>query len=186
MIPHPIVAPLLTVEEAAAWCTAEEVQRAVSFGSERRSREFLTWRAVVRQQLGRATTIAYNTVGAPLLVGRAEQLSVSHGADRVAVLIVSTPCAVDIEGWGRNFAAIQNRYLSPDEAALSTDPRFLAVAWCAKECLYKLAGRRGLSLRDELHLTAFSGERIVGQIGDGAAIELCVEYHPDFCMVYTC
>lgn len=182
----PIVTQLMTVEEAAAWCRAEELQRAASFGTERRRREYLTWRAVVRQALGGDIEIAYNEVGAPVLVGREEYLSVSHGVDRVAVLIADHPCAVDLEGWERNFEAVKRRYLTPEEEALSTDPHFLAVAWCAKEALYKLSGEHALSLLDDLHLCAYEGEQLVGRIKGGEPVRLMVRCEADFLVVYTC
>lgn len=186
MILPPIVTPLMTVEEAALWCTAEEQRQAASFGSVRRRREYLSWRAVVRRALGREVEITYNAVGAPVLVGREEHISVSHGADRVAVLIADRPCAVDLEGWERPFEQVKSRYLTVEEEALSNDPRFLAVAWCAKESLYKLAGERELSLRDDLRLCTYEGDRLTGQIKGGAPISLRVEQRPDYLLVCTC
>lgn len=169
-----LVEPLMTVEEAAAWTTDEEQREAAAFASVRRSREYLTWRAVVRRRLGREVQIAYNAVGAPCLVGRSEYLSVSHGADRVAVVLADCPVGVDIERPDRRFDRVRSRYLTADEEALSADPLFPAVAWCAKEALYKLAGERRLSLRDDLRLLTYEEDRLTAQLKNGECVALSV------------
>ncbi len=179
------VEPLMSPEEAADWTTEAEQQQAVQFGSERRRREYLTWRALVRRRLGREVEIAYNRVGAPVLVGREEHISVSHGANRVAVLIADHPVGIDIERLDRRFARVSGRYLTDEEARLSTAPHFLAVAWCAKEALYKLAGDNQLSLRDDVHLLAVEGDSLTGQIKNGEHIVLSVMQHEDYLVVAT-
>lgn len=149
-----LIERLMTVEEAACWVTDEELRLAATFGSERRRREYLSWRAVVRRQLGREVEIAYNEVGAPYLVGRSEHLSVAHGADRVAVVIADHAVGIDIERLDRRFEQIRSRYLTPAEEQLSDDPHFLAVAWCAKEALYKRAGRMGVDFKRDMQIVA--------------------------------
>lgn len=182
--PRLTIVPLMTVEEAAAWTTAEEQQRAAHFGSVERRREYLSWRAVVRQELGREVEIDYNAHGAPILVGRTEHLSVAHGAGRVAVLIADRPCGIDIERWGRNFDRVADRILSEEERQLGgDDPHFTAIAWCAKEALYKVAGERGISLRDELHLRTYAADHLTAQIKDGEVITLSVLREEEFLLV---
>lgn len=180
-----LIERLMTVEEAAGWVTDEELRWAATFGSERRRREYLSWRAVVRRRLGREVEIAYNEVGAPYLVGRSEYLSVAHGADRVAVVIADHAVGIDIERLDRRFEQIRSRYLTPAEEQLSGDPLFLAAAWCAKEALYKLAGERALSLRDDLHLLAYDGETLTAQIKNGERITLSVLKGETYVVVST-
>ena len=139
--------------EAAAWATGEELAAARSFAPAR-GREYLAWRAIVRRELGRETRIAYNAAGAPVLVGSPLHISVSHTAGRVAVAIADRPCAVDIERADRRFDRVLARYLSPAEQQLSEHPRFAAAAWCAKEALYKYAGRPGCDLLRDLRIEA--------------------------------
>lgn len=166
MIPHLAVIPLLTVGEAAPHVTAEEFAEAASFGSEHRRRERLTWRAAARRMLGGELRIAYDAVGAPVALGRPERLSVSHAAERAAVLVADRPCAVDLERCDRNFSRVLSRCLTPSEQQLSADPLFPAAAWCTKECLYKYGQDRSLALREELRIEGF--ERIGGDEVFGA------------------
>lgn len=160
--------------EAAAWATAEERAAAAAFGSERRRREYLTWRALVRRELGRDVHIAYDAVGAPVLENRPEYLSVSHCDGRVAVCLSLRRCAVDIEPVTRNFGRVLSRYMTPEEQALADDPLLPAAVWCAKETLYKYAGRRELDLLRDLRITEadLAAGCLAGRIAGGAPVAM--------------
>ncbi|MDE5815807.1 MAG: 4'-phosphopantetheinyl transferase superfamily protein, partial [Alistipes sp.] len=175
-----IIEPTLAFDEAAEWATDDE--RAIAGGfAPARAREYLAWRAVVRREIGRDAAIAYNAAGAPMLTNYPLHLSVSHcreraadsrkpsdetghpldirrrsdGSGRIAVAISDAPCAVDIEPVTRNFRRAMPRYLSPAEQQLSDNPLFPAIAWCAKETLFKYAASttgRSLDLLCDLHI----------------------------------
>lgn len=148
-----VVRPLPDEREAAAWATREELAAAAAFRSASRRREYLGWRALARERLGRDAAIAYDAAGAPVVTNRAGvRLSVSHAAGWVALLLADAPCGVDIEPADRDFSRVAQRCLTDDERRLSASPLWPGVAWCAKEALYKLAGRRGLDLRRDLRL----------------------------------
>jgi len=145
----------LPFEEAARWATDEERATIHDFGDARKQ-EYVAWRAIVRRVIGRDANITYNSVGAPILTNYPFRITVSHCQGRIAVGISDRPCAVDIERTDRNFRHILSRYLSPEEQRLSAHPLFPAIAWCAKETLYKYAGRPGLDLLDDLHIDRVS------------------------------
>ncbi len=145
----------LSFEEAAQWTTDDERATARNFAATRQL-EFLAWRAIVRRAIGRDAIIAYNSVGAPILTNYPFRITVSHCQGRIAVGISDRPCAVDIERIDRNFRRILSRYLTPEEQRLSAHPLFPAIAWCAKETLYKYTGRTGLDLLDDLHIDQLS------------------------------
>ncbi len=172
-----LVRRLMSEAEAASWVTEEELKVASSFASERRRCEFLTWRALVREFLGAEVQIAYNEVGAPVLLNREEQLSVSHTADCVAVAIAHRRVGVDIERLDRRYQRILSKYLTPKEQALSEDRLYPAAAWCAKEAIYKWAGIEGLSF-EEVEICSFTANRLTARIRGGEELELKIEY-PD-------
>lgn len=169
-----LIEPPMPLAAAIAWTTLEERQRAETFGSERRRREFLTWRAIIRRELGRNIRIAYDEVGAPILPDGEACVSVAHCADRVAVCLSPNRCAVDIEPADRNFTRAASRFLTPSEAALTDDPHWPGFVWCAKETLYKYAGRRNLDFRKDLRIESahLAAGRIIGRIGDELPLEL--------------
>ena len=136
----------LAAAETDLWTTEEERAEAARFGSARRRSEYLTWRTLVRRELGRDAVIGYNGVGAPVVTSpEGYFIGVSHCRERVAVCISRQRCAVDIESVSRNFGAALARCMTPRERTLSTDERLGAALWCAKEALYKYAGRRELT-----------------------------------------
>ena len=168
----------LPAAETEPWTTAAERAEAARFGSERRRREYLTWRTLVRRELGRGAQIAYDGVGAPVVTEPGGFfIGVSHCRERVAVCISTERCAVDIESVGRDFAAASERCMTAGERALSDDGRLGALLWCAKETLYKYARRRGLDLCRDLRLLEADPVRgrLVGRVGDGAPLPMRID-----------
>lgn len=186
MIPSLLIAPTMPVEETAAWTTCEEQARAADFANERRRQEFLTWRAVVRRELGRNIRIAYDELGAPVLPDGEAFISVSHCDGRVAVCLSRRRCAVDIEPAGRNFMRVADRFLTPAEAMLSGDPHWPGFVWCAKETLYKYAGRAGLDFLADLRIEGadLAAGWISGRIGGGDPVRLGARLADGFLIVH--
>lgn len=172
-----LVRSLMTETEVAPWVTPEELSYTATFGNDERRREFLSWRAVVRQTLGREVQIAYNELGAPILVGRAEHISVSHTRDLLVVALSKDRVGVDIERLDRRYQRILSKYLTAEEQQISTDPRFPAAAWCAKEAIYKWAGIRGLSF-EEVRVLNFDGAHLTASVRGGEPVTLSISY-PD-------
>ena len=71
--------------------------------------------------------------------------------------------------------------MSVEELALSDDSRWACYAWCAKEAIYKLCGKRGLELREELLLEAFDRESmtIYGGVVNMAQAVVKLSHHGD-------
>lgn len=170
-----IVAPM-SDEESAPWTTPEERAAAAQFGCARRRAEFLTWRAAVRREVGADAAIEYDAVGAPVLVNYPFFLSVAHCPGRVAVAVSEARCAVDIEPAARDFSRAAARCMTAEERALCADPLWPGIVWCAKEALYKYAGRPGLDLLRDLRIERFdrAAGRLTGRIAGGPPRELTV------------
>lgn len=185
MIRKLLVEPPMTAGEAARWTTPEERTEAAAFGSERRRAEFLGWRAIVRRELGEDVRIGYDAVGAPVLTGSDCRISVAHCAGRIALCLSPERCAVDIEPASRNFSRAESRYMTPSERALSDDPLWPGIVWCAKETLYKYAGRRELDFQKDLRIERadLAAGRLTGRIEDGEPVELSVRREDGFILV---
>lgn len=171
------IEPLRPLEELLGEAAADDLRATESLAAPSRRREALAWRAVVRREVDRCTRIGYDEWGAPVIEDSPLYISVSHSRHSVAVVVGDAPCAIDIESRTRNFEKVASRYLSAQERALCTHPDFLAVAWCAKECLYKYYRRGGLDLLRDLHIISvdFARNRICGTIRDGAKIEMRID-----------
>lgn len=182
-----LIEPLHTVEELRAEVPARDLEAVASYTAGRQ-REYLTWRALLYRELGGPVTVVYAPTGAPQVVGTCPQvhIAVSHGAGRVALCISPRPCAVDIERLDRHFERIVGHYLTDDERRLgeASCPHFLAVAWAAKETLYKLSGRSGLSLTRDLHLVSLGERWIEGTIAGGEPVRMSVRLLEDAVVVW--
>ena len=148
-----------------ALIAAEDVASAMRFQNEKRRREHLAWRRIVRRELGAKVHIDYNDVGAPVVDVEDRWISVAHGGESVAVAIADKPVGVDIESIRRDFDSVAPRYMTEAEIALSEDSRWACFVWCAKEAMYKLYGRRGVELRGELRVESFDDESMISHGG---------------------
>lgn len=160
---------------------AEDVASAMRFQNEKRRREHLAWRRIVRRELGAKVHIDYNDVGAPQVDIAGKFISVAHGGESVAVAIADEPVGVDIESLDRDFDRAKERYMNAEELALSDDCRWACYAWCAKEAIYKLCGKRGLELREELLLEEFDRDSmtIYGGVVNMAQAVVKLSHHGD-------
>ena len=179
------IAPLEELEAEASDCELQSVER---FSSSSRRAERLSWRMMLRRVVGRSVTIKYSSQGAPLLSEEVvinnchyKYISVSHCRDMVAIMLSQQPCGVDIEQMGRDFGRVSSRYITAEERSLSDNPRFEAVAWCAKEALYKMAHREGLDFRRDICITAvdFENNRIFGRVGAYEGVEMQILWPDD-------
>lgn len=149
------VAPIPDIGTLERDATDEELQSVASVTAPSRRAERLAWRALLRS-ISPNAVVEYLGSGKPQLKNSHSHISVSHCRDCVAVALSQTPCGVDIERLDRNFARVAARYISAAEAALSADEHWAAVVWCAKEALYKMAGREGVDFLRDMQITSAS------------------------------
>lgn len=155
--------------------TAEDVASASRFQREARRAEHLSWRRIVRRELGRGVRIEYNDVGAPIVDTPNIYISVAHTSERwVAVAIADTPVGVDIECVERGFERVASRYISAEELALSTHEHWGAMVWSAKEAIYKLCGRRGVDLIGDFSIVGWDEANSVAhaEVRDGGSVRV--------------
>ena len=181
-----IVAPVGDIAELEREATEEELLSLEGITSPHRRAERLSWRRALREGInegpskgpsrvagegplrkgiGEGIIIEYDPQGAPIIKNsQYKHISVSHCRDRVAVLLSARECGVDIECRDRRFSAIAERYLSEDEYLVAERERIdcqtlRAIAWSAKEAVYKLLRREGVDLRRDMRIEAISTEQ---------------------------
>ncbi|WP_019988468.1 4'-phosphopantetheinyl transferase family protein [Rudanella lutea] len=120
------------------------------------------YRGLVKDEYGKPHLLQPESAGSPA------HISISHtGGWAAAVWHQNRPVGIDIEPIRAQFTRVVPRVLSEAEiehAAGRADR--LAVYWCAKECLYKLYGKRQLTFREHLHIEPFAdgAERLTGHV----------------------
>lgn len=91
-----------------------------------------------------------NEAGKPYLIGSEAEISISHSFPMAAAMIhLHNPCGIDLERARQKLILTQDKFINEQEAQYRGDLQKLCAIWCGKEVLYKLYGRRKLSLREE-------------------------------------
>ena len=144
-----------SLEELERAYTLAEKEAAVyqSFTHPYRKVQWLSVRLLLSQLLP-GTRIVYDENGKPHPEGKSNvHLSVSHTASYIAVMISDKPCGVDIEIVREKIDRIAPRFLSEkelEEARREPKTERLHVYWCVKEAIYKVFGKKNVSLRTDI------------------------------------
>ena len=157
------IRPQAELPKNCPFVTEQELLAARRMRNPRRRDEWLLWRAIVREHLGRDTQIDYDASGAPVLGNRTGYIGVSHCKEAVAVMYSPKRCAIDIESLWRNFDKIAPRFLSDAERKIegSDHPLFAAAAWCVKEAVYKYSGIRQAEFLRDIAITECDWQNMV-------------------------
>ncbi len=181
-----LLSELLTEEQCAERVTAADIAAAKAFLSATRRREFLTWRAMLYEYLGRPVEIVYEA-GAPIVVGHNIYIGVSHTADMAAVVVSDTPCAVDVERKDRDISRVAARFFTEREKSLATDNTSTVAIWCARECYYKFRRDKGLDILADICVTDMDLRRgeIVVEDSRGEEVKMKIEQTAEHIVVYV-
>ncbi len=95
--------------------------------------------------------------GKPSLINSKCEISLSHSYPYVAAIIDKTQdVGIDIEQPKEKLNKIAHRFLAKSELEfIKNDTIMLCKAWCAKETLYKIYGKRGLIFSENLLLETY-------------------------------
>ena len=147
--------PLETLEQEYAFA-ANEAAVYQSFAHPFRKVQWLSVRLLLAQLLP-GTRIVYDENGKPHPEGKSDvHLSVSHSASYIAVMISDRPCGVDIEIVREKIDRIAPRFLCEEEltaARRESVTERLHVYWCVKEAVYKVSGKKNVSLRTDIFVS---------------------------------
>ncbi len=93
--------------------------------------------------------IEKNKEGKPRLIGSKIHISITHSWPMAAVLINEMePCGIDLELPREKLRLVSPRFVNNGEKEDDLDK--LCQIWAAKEVVYKIYGRKKLSLKDDL------------------------------------
>jgi len=127
--------------------------------SEKREREYLAVRALLREVFDKDLYVGHHSNGQPFLRNQTDRITISH-TRRFAVVLTHPhrDVGVDIESLDRDFSAVEHRALSDREiASLSQKERslHLAILWSAKEALYKCVLQEGVDFAAHIEVEPF-------------------------------
>ena len=136
-----------------------EKKRYKGFSSNSRKLEFLSVRALLSELIGKEAKIVYNKNNKPFLKDGSRFISISHSHKLTAILLsTNEKVGIDLEYMSTNIAAIAFKFLNRKEKVtreLEDRKYHLYIHWCAKEALYKICDKEGISIRKNLTIEPF-------------------------------
>ncbi len=138
---------------------ADDKKKYKRFTSTSRRLEFLSVRALLAELLGKEAKIVYNKNNKPFLKDGSRFISISHSHKLTAILCsTSEKVGIDLEYMSSNIGAFAFKFINKKEK-ITKDPNnrkyHLYLHWCAKEALYKICDKEGISIRKNLTIEPF-------------------------------
>lgn len=184
----------LSLEQLEAEADDEDRLSVEGFTSPTRRSERLMWRRMLREVVGHSIRVEYSADGAPHINDFPwKHISVSHCQGVVAVVASSRVCGIDVERKDRNFERVASRYITAEERVLCREAgcersQFLAVAWCVKEALYKMAAEAGLDFCRDLRITALDPQQgsVECSVKQSAPVRMQIIDREGYLVAYHC
>jgi phosphopantetheinyl transferase len=136
-----------------------DTKRYKVFASTSRKLEFLSVRALLAELLGKDARIVYNKNNKPFLKDGSRFISISHSNKLTAILLsTNEKVGIDLEYMSTNIGAIAFKFLNRREK-ITKEPEkrryHLYLHWCAKEALYKICDKEGISIKRNITIEPF-------------------------------
>ncbi len=129
---------------------------------DKRKIQWISSRVLLRTMLGTDSYIDCRSddEGKPFLANFSKHISISHSFDYAAVMISDqSEVGIDLERMNPKIIELAAKFLSIQELSFIDQihqVEHLYACWCAKEAIYKLHGKRGVSLLNNILLRPFS------------------------------
>jgi 4'-phosphopantetheinyl transferase len=137
----------------------DDRKRFKGFASNSRKLEFLSVRALLAELLGKDARIVYNKNNKPFLKDGSRFISITHSHKLTAILTsTSEKVGIDLEYMSSNIGAFAFKFLNRKEKVTKdseTRKYHLYIHWCAKESLYKICDKEGISFRRNITIEPF-------------------------------
>ncbi len=165
------------------------------FKSTSRRLEFLSVRALLFELLGKEARIVYNKNNKPFLKDGSRFISITHSHKLTAIICsTSEKVGIDLEYMSANIGSIAFKFLNRREKVTrNTEQKkyHLYIHWCAKESLYKICDKEGISFRNNITIHPFevkeSGE-ITGDVRTkkiNESFDLYYSRYDNYAIVWT-
>ncbi|MFY0654053.1 MAG: 4'-phosphopantetheinyl transferase superfamily protein [Cyclobacteriaceae bacterium] len=126
----------------------------------------------------------------PHLIARNAHISISHAYPYIVCMIDKLqPCGIDIETPREQLIRIKRKFLNENEQEyVKENLELLCQYWCMKEALYKIHGRKNLSLSCQLNIVPIDANLYSGSINENKTVEtynLKIEFLEGYFMAYN-
>ena len=147
-----------TLEELMEVCelTNADKQALNQFSFEKRKKEFLAVRKLAGLLLTSTPEISYKKSGRPVLKNTNLNISISHSAELVVVLISEKKIGIDAENVNRKIDKVLPRFLNKNEiefiSSSCNQQNFKTLFWSAKEAIYKCADMKEILFNQHIQV----------------------------------
>ncbi len=139
--------------------THPELNQFAKFTNEKRKKEYLAVRLLLKSMLTGNNEILYNNSGKPYLKDTNLNISISHSNDLAVVVISVKNTGIDVEPLNRPVKQIAPRVLNEQELADSSDDNSEGVKqllyWCAKEAAFKTVSEETVNFKSDIEIYPF-------------------------------
>ena len=129
------------------------------FASNSRKLEFLSVRALLAELIGKEARIVYNKNNKHFLSDGSMFISISHSNKLTAILLSSNEkVGIDLEHMSTNIGRIAFKFINSKEKITKEQEKriyHLYLHWCAKEAIYKICDKEGISIKKDITIEPF-------------------------------
>ena len=138
--------------------------------------------------------ISYTSFGKPYLSNSTLKISISHSYEYVAISINNKEeTGIDIELIKTKIDRIAAKFMHKDEMSSLKKNTVdqLYVYWCAKEALFKLNGKKGVSFKENIFIEPFEYQQKgklmakINSLSGSDSFILCYEKINEYMLVYV-
>jgi phosphopantetheinyl transferase len=119
--------------------SSQEKMKYAEMTSKKRRQEWLTYRVLLSNVLGKEFILEYQSNGKPYLLQPKKNISISHSKEYVAIAIAEKKIGIDIEKIDTRILKLKEKILNSREVNrfVAADERVLHIIWGIKESVYK-------------------------------------------------
>lgn len=185
--------PVETLSRALQLTSAER-DRFASIKTERRQREWLACRNLLKEMLGQNTEILRAADGKPSLSDTSYAISMSHSGAYASVYLSENAAAgVDVQQFKPSLTAGAYFFIHRQEESWVdvTDNRLLHLIWSTKEAAFKYASDAALDFSKDMEIMPFEinqNRPLLVKLGSGAKqIQVWINYifFEDYVLTWT-
>ncbi|HBX50936.1 MAG: hypothetical protein A2275_01225 [Bacteroidetes bacterium RIFOXYA12_FULL_35_11] len=150
------------LEQNIRFTTDEKIEFS-AFSIDKRKKEFICTLLLAQHLLKERIFILHDEHGKPFLKGHAENISISHSSEFLAVMVSTQNIVpgIDVEYISDRVEKIKHKFLSASELEfISTENRskHLLTCWCVKEAILKIYGKKDLDFKENIKICPFHSE----------------------------
>ncbi|MFW5755074.1 MAG: 4'-phosphopantetheinyl transferase family protein [Tangfeifania sp.] len=127
--------------------------------NEKRKKEYLAVRALLKKMTGAGFKITYEKSGCPKLLNYPVNISISHSAELAVIFLSEKNAGIDVENTSRDIAQVAKRFLSETEMAhteKSPDKQTMQIIyWGAKEAIFKCTCEENIRFNNQIRILPF-------------------------------